>query len=127
MEQRDIYKAIWKNTISHLEVDPTHEGLKRDQIASRKWHKKEKKQIKAKFSGFNEDFMSTYGTQKRFFIDDEELRKTLITDTLKLLNDPYSHFYNIYAEVPFSSKKEKYIKFTKETVKEMITKLFDNQ
>jgi len=84
---------------------------------------KDKKLIKSKFDGFNEEFLTTYGTYKSLMVDDVELRRSLTSDALKLVEGPYASFYDYYCDLPFTTKKEKYIKFSKDTVKAMITKL----
>eukprot|EP01114_Cavostelium_apophysatum_P014942 TRINITY_DN3986_c0_g1_i1.p1 TRINITY_DN3986_c0_g1~~TRINITY_DN3986_c0_g1_i1.p1 ORF type:complete len:622 (+),score=158.70 TRINITY_DN3986_c0_g1_i1:160-2025(+) len=121
-EQRDVYKSTWKSTIKNLDIDPSH--VSKD--PNKKWSSKEKKAIKSKFSNFNEELMQAYNTQKNFVISDVDLRKSLVSDALRLF-EGYGPFYNTYSNVPFSKKREKYVKFPKETVREMIGKLFDSQ
>jgi len=102
-------------------------GKKTDKDADAKkgWTKAEKSSIKKKFSGFNKEFESNYNEQKHYFIPDEELRKTIRSDTNAILLDQYKKFHDIYSQVPFSKKQGEYVRYSPETLEEMLNKLFE--
>lgn len=53
----------------------------------------EKKKLKSKFKGFNEEIQTAFETHKSHFIPDDELRATIRNDTRKMVIDPYTKFY----------------------------------
>uniref|UniRef100_A0A1I8F2K8 Exo70 domain-containing protein n=1 Tax=Macrostomum lignano TaxID=282301 RepID=A0A1I8F2K8_9PLAT len=54
----------------------------------------------------------------------KEKFKDLIRENKAFLLDRYAMFRDKYANVPFTSKKDKYIKFTKDDVERMLDEFF---
>jgi len=118
-EQRDIYKSSWKRAIEFLQL----EGGQPAAVGA--LTKPNKKSIQEKFKGFNSELEMLYEMQKQFYIPDSELRKLVRNDTASLLLEPYVKFYNMYANLPFSKNKSKYVRYPVETLKAMLGVLFD--
>uniref|UniRef100_A0A1I8GYN0 Exocyst complex component 7 n=1 Tax=Macrostomum lignano TaxID=282301 RepID=A0A1I8GYN0_9PLAT len=89
-----------------------------------KLSEKDKALIKEKFKSFNEEFQAVHKTQVNYSVPDPELRKDLIRENKAFLLDRYAMFRDKYANVPFTSKKDKYIKFTKDDVERMLDEFF---
>uniref|UniRef100_A0A1I8F3N5 Exo70 domain-containing protein n=1 Tax=Macrostomum lignano TaxID=282301 RepID=A0A1I8F3N5_9PLAT len=90
-----------------------------------KLSEKDKALIKEKFKSFNEEFQARpqdpgqlLGARSRTPTGSHS------RENKAFLLDRYAMFRDKYANVPFTSKKDKYIKFTKDDVERMLDEFF---
>eukprot|EP00762_Andalucia_godoyi_P000432 ANDGO_03084.mRNA.1 Exocyst complex component EXO70A1 len=89
--------------------------------------KNQKKELKARFSGFNDVLSEQVEKQKMYSIPDAELRTVVRKGILEAIIPAYEKMYTKYGSVPFTKNREKYIKFTVLQVTTMLRSLFDEQ
>lgn len=81
--------------------------------------------LKARFSGFNDDFDSTFTTHNKFAITDAKVRSSLIEEVKDVFLSNYRTFYDKYSTYNFSKKnKEEYLRYDPNKVEELLDNLF---
>ena len=85
---------------------------------------KERKAVKDKFSGFNQDFEALVKKQQRWSVPDQENKEELRREVKESLYGPYDRMYKKYRMVPFATNITKYLKFTADDVNAEVDKLF---
>jgi len=122
-EQKRLYSASWDRVLQYIwnADDVSHAVL----MAPSKLADKHCRIIKDKFTGFNKEIEDIAATQKKYSIPDVELRESLKRDNKEYILPKYNSFYDKYANVQFSSKTEKYIKYTPAQVSGLIDSFFD--
>ena len=88
---------------------------------------KDRDTIKDKWKGFRTEMESLHKVQKQYAIPDKTLRCELVQETKDFVLPKYAAFRNKYLNVPFTAKKEKYIRYTEDDVARMIDELFVGQ
>lgn len=63
----------------------------------------------------------------QFFIADDDLRAALRGELMALLVPPYKQFLSKYGNEDFAKKKDKYLKYSAESLEAMIGKFFEGQ
>ncbi len=79
----------------------------------------------ALYQGFNAEFEDNFSNQVQFFIADDDLRTALRGELMALLVPPYKQFLSKYGHEEFAKKKDKYLKYSAESLEGMISKFFD--
>jgi len=79
------------------------------------------------YQGFNAEFEDNFSNQVQFFIADDELRAALRGELMALLVPPYKQFLSKYGNEEFAKKKDKYLKYSAESLEAMIGKFFEGQ
>ncbi|KAG2374334.1 hypothetical protein C9374_010904 [Naegleria lovaniensis] len=111
--------ATWDDTLS---VFKDQEKLKPDKNG-----KYPKKEIKKRFSKFNEQLKEIHTTQRTYCIRDIELKEQLRERTREEVLPPYNQFVEQFRNVDFTSNKSKYISYTEATICQMIDQFFDEE
>jgi len=122
---REDYKAAtWDKVMTFIDMNDSKEILAKCVPTV---SKVAKKQIKAKFTGFNNGFQELYGSQRLYSVPDSDLRSQLRNDNVDLLHKAYKNFLNTYSTVEFSSHAGTYIKYDVQTIEVMLNKFFDEE
>nr|CAG4707777.1 unnamed protein product [Naegleria fowleri] len=111
--------ATWDDTLS---VFKDQEKLKPDKNG-----KYPKKEIKKRFSKFNEQLKEIHTIQRTYCIRDIELKEQLRERTREEVLPPYTQFVEQFRNVDFTSNKSKYISYTEATISQMIDQFFDEE
>ena len=83
--------------------------------------------LKARFSGFNEEFEKTFNLHKKLTIIDNKLRGKLVEDVKGVFLPRYREFYNVYSKYQFSKKNmEDYLKYPPAKVETMMKNMFSS-
>jgi exocyst complex component 7 len=81
--------------------------------------------IKQRFSGFNEDFETTYGLHLKLCIIDQRLRIQLQHDVSAVFLPRYRRFYEKYNKIKFSKKHQsEYTKYSPDKIEDMLLDLY---
>jgi exocyst complex protein 7 len=81
--------------------------------------------LKARFSGFNEDFENTYALHKELTVIDPKLRKRLLQDVKGTFLPQYREFYHDFSKYQFSKKnQDDYLKYPPKRVESMMADMF---
>ena len=81
--------------------------------------------LKARFSGFNEDFERTYALHKELTVIDPKLRKRLVQDVKGTFLPQYREFYHDFSKYQFSKKNQNdYLKYPPKRVESMMAEMF---
>lgn len=107
------YRASWNHAIEWL-ADPN-----KAQITAADY-----KTIKAKFNGFNKALEKLFHTQKMYSVPNTNLRQELRELAKSIVVPLYKSFLARYAEVPFTKNRQKYERYTVETLVEMLSTFF---
>lgn len=118
LERRENFMSYWEKMEEFTNV----EGLK---LASGKSTDKEKTIIKEKFKNFNNSFEELITKCMKTTIFNDDLATELKTEIHKKLVDNYGTFLKTFEKKDFTSKPEKYLKYTKDSLAEKISSLFD--
>eukprot|EP01087_Luapelamoeba_hula_P023443 TRINITY_DN8617_c0_g1_i2.p1 TRINITY_DN8617_c0_g1~~TRINITY_DN8617_c0_g1_i2.p1 ORF type:complete len:734 (-),score=154.09 TRINITY_DN8617_c0_g1_i2:42-2105(-) len=124
--ERANYRASWNKALEFLvETEEDDKKKHKKKVDTTKLTKKKKKKIKARFSGFNAELEELFNTQKRFSIPDPNLCAQLRADIKQIIYQPYAAFLEQYQGVPFTRSPQKYIRYSLETLDEMIRNFFE--
>ncbi|XP_028967641.1 exocyst complex component 7 [Galendromus occidentalis] len=126
-EEKRKYSQSW-STVLHYIVDVDRSltvASPRGSADSLKIKEKDRQAIKEKFAGFNKAIDDILRTQKQYAVPDAELRQTIKRDNEEFIVPKYRLFYNTYADVPFTRKRDKYVRFSPIEVSDMIKEFFD--
>lgn len=83
--------------------------------------------LKARFSGFNDEFEKTYSLHKELTIMDTKLREKLVEDVKAVFLPKYRDFYDVYSKYQFSKKNMvDYLKYPPAKVETMMTDMFSS-
>eukprot|EP01124_Arcella_intermedia_P013570 TRINITY_DN19983_c0_g1_i1.p1 TRINITY_DN19983_c0_g1~~TRINITY_DN19983_c0_g1_i1.p1 ORF type:complete len:134 (-),score=42.82 TRINITY_DN19983_c0_g1_i1:30-431(-) len=80
--------------------------------------------IKERFSGFNSELKQLFETQQFFLIADEGLRKKMRENIRDFILPSYTAMVEKYKDVNFTKRVDDYIKYTPQTLEEIITMEF---
>jgi Exo70 exocyst complex subunit len=81
--------------------------------------------IKQRFSGFNEDFETTYGLHLKLCVVDHRLRIQLQEDVSNVFLPRYTRFYEKYTKLRFSKKHQsEYTKYSPEKIASMLLEMY---
>jgi len=128
-------EATWAKLLEYLRIDEWKLILKA-QLAQEKERKAKEKRvipkemrnkIKAKWKGFVTTFGKTAEEQKTFSVPDWDLRSSLRNDHIELIVDKYREFYELFKDIDFTKKKDKYFIFDVKTLETMINSFFDEE
>ena len=112
--EKDAYLELWESLVFDMTV-----------LESRLSEKELYKQIKAKFSTFNDHFEKLYYSQSNLRIEDESLRRNMRVSIREKFFNQYVTFFDKYSQIPFSKKKiDEYLKYKPATVENMVNVLF---
>lgn len=89
-------------------------------------NKAQKALLKEKFKGFNTELEELCRVHGQYSIPDSRLRQRVREDNIELLGPLYSEFFRVYGQSKFTSKPEKYLKYTPQKLEEALNKFFDN-
>uniref|UniRef100_A0A6G1SHS1 Exocyst complex component 7 n=1 Tax=Aceria tosichella TaxID=561515 RepID=A0A6G1SHS1_9ACAR len=84
-----------------------------------------KKAIKDKFTSFNKEFQELHRANRTYAVPDVELRIQLRNACKNEFLQYYQQFYNYHMSQDFSKNKEKYAKYTPESLAQMIDQFFE--
>eukprot|EP00026_Physarum_polycephalum_P001000 Phypoly_transcript_01001.p1 GENE.Phypoly_transcript_01001~~Phypoly_transcript_01001.p1 ORF type:complete len:708 (-),score=122.75 Phypoly_transcript_01001:98-2221(-) len=121
-EQMDIYISSWNKAADYVTITVDDK-----RIQGRAPSTKEKKFIKKKLGEFNAEIEEQFHTQKTFSVPDTDLQNKLRQDAIAKLVPLYSKFLAMYADVPFSKNKGKHLRYSAETLQQMLNKFFEGQ
>ncbi len=83
--------------------------------------------LKARFSGFNGDFIKIFEMQNDITIIDPKLRKKLLFDIKSVFLPSYVEFYEKYSQYQFSKKnQEDYLKYPPKKLNSMLGNMFSS-
>lgn len=81
--------------------------------------------LKARFSGFNDEFEKMYESHRRLTIIDPKLRETMIADVKRTFLPRYEQFFSVYSKYQFSKKNmDDYLKYRPGKVEDMLSNMF---
>ncbi|EFC50882.1 exocyst complex component 7 [Naegleria gruberi] len=112
-------RATWDDVLSHFR---DQEKLKPDKNG-----KYPKKEIKKRFSKFNELFQAIYMIQRTYCIRDIELKEELRDKTREEVIPVYTQFVEKYKNTEFSKNVTKYVSYDSKTLGSMIDQFFDEE
>ncbi|KAI9197159.1 Cullin repeat-like-containing domain protein [Polychytrium aggregatum] len=119
--KKDAYRDSWKACIECLMDNIVIQGGQIQKNLS----KSQRETIKEKFKGFNTELEEAYKTQKFYAVPDLELRAQLIKDIKAVILPFYGRFLEKYEHSEFSKNPDKYIKYDKFQLEQLIDKFFD--
>ncbi len=122
--EENYIKVTWDKAVEYLtdETKLVMNTKKTDYTSSAK------KEMKSKLKNFNEQFISTYHTQRSYSIRDLELKEKIRSATVNKVIPVYKNFIDKYGKVDFSKKnKSKYICYDERTMENMILQYFDEE
>lgn len=122
--ERNTYKESWEKAVENLKDDEDEDFAKKKQASL---SSKQKKKLKAKYSGFNSEVEELIAAQKRFTIYDEELCEQLRSDIRAVVLGPYKKFLALHEASTFTANPGKYIKYTPETLETIINNFYEGQ
>ncbi|KAJ9073644.1 exocyst complex component exo70 [Entomophthora muscae] len=120
----DVYHESWKVCFECL----TDTSLTRVALGSTNktnLSSSEKSNVKEKLKAFNMAFEELHRTQKAYTISDQELRKRIIDQVLKILLPIYNQSVERFRHSDFSKTPSKYIKYDRESLSYAVNGLFD--
>lgn len=85
---------------------------------------KDRDAVKERFRVFNTEFDEAIKSCKSFTISDSSLRQSLTGEIRSIIVPLYSRFYDKYTNIEFTKNKEKYIKYTKESIEKAVWDAF---
>eukprot|EP00047_Mylnosiga_fluctuans_P015112 m.43424 g.43424 ORF g.43424 m.43424 type:complete len:671 (-) comp5781_c0_seq1:1113-3125(-) len=116
-QRQDYLGATWHTFRDTLALSDYHEG---------NITKKEKEDIKTRYTRFNDDFDRTVHEQQAFSVPNEQLRQTLRQANTDLLLPLFKRFDMHYRHSGFSAKNpQKYLRFTPDEVQERLSTFFE--
>ena len=120
------YLQNWEALVKHL--SPVSENELQYQNYEQKLLSLESgRLLKARFSGFNEDFEKTYALHKELTIIDPKLRKRLLQDLKGAFLPQYRDFYHDFSKYQFSKKnQDDYLKYPPKRVESMMADMFSS-
>jgi len=121
-EQLAIYSSSWDKAADYITITVDDK-----RITGRLPSSKEKKFIKNKLDNFNAEIEEQFHTQKTFSVPDTDLQLKLRQDAKEKIIPLYSKFLSWYADVPFSKNKGKHLRYSAETLGQMLDKFFEGQ
>ncbi|KAH7825718.1 Exocyst complex component Exo70 [Monocercomonoides exilis] len=83
-----------------------------------------RERIKDRFASFNSAYTELLSVQQQFVIPDDSLRIMLKHDIGDTVSSLYQHFWNTYANEPFTTNPQKYKKFDPSQVNEQLQHIF---
>jgi len=96
-----------------------------DSINEHKLRDKDRDLVKQRFKAFNAELEDMVTKHQRYAIPDRELRDQMRRKVKELIQPHYSVFRKTFIKKEFTTKVNKYIKYSEETVDEEIEKIFD--
>lgn len=86
---------------------------------------KDRDTVKRRFKDFNTELEDMVAKHQRYAVADPELRDSTRRQVKELIQPYYSVFRKTFIKKVFTTKVEKYIKYSEETMEEEIDKIFD--
>jgi Exo70 exocyst complex subunit len=110
------YLCTWEQLNTHLEYQKNDSAVLSHESG---------RLIKQRFSGFNEDFETTYGLHLKLCIIDHRLRIQLQQDVSAVFLPRYRRFYEKYNKIRFSKKHQsEYCKYSPDKIDDMLLELY---
>jgi exocyst complex component 7 len=121
-ERRKYIQTVWNVLADHVrETNFKIEYTKGTQVLTLE----SGRQIKSRFTAFNDGLDAVYQNQKLLAVPDMALRQQLRQEAKDTVMAPYTAFFTRFSEVQFSKKHmEQYLRFPPRTVSTMIDELF---
>jgi hypothetical protein len=94
-------------------------------IIQKSLSKNQREDVKDKFKSFNNAIDERHEIEKKYAVPDTDLRIQVIKEIKKVILPLYGRFYDKYLEIEFAKNPQKYIKYDKKALDELIDKFFD--
>lgn len=112
-------RATWGKALSFIDLESAKQAK-----ASFEQHKANRKQIKAKFAGFNSLLAELLNTQADFSVPDAGLRAQLRAESVEEIVPKYKAFLALFDTCDFSTKRSKYVMHSPAQVEAQINSFF---
>ncbi|KAI8072383.1 Cullin repeat-like-containing domain protein [Gongronella butleri] len=120
-KQLDAYQESWKPCVENLmDVTYVRGGTIKNALSNA-----DRQMIKDKFKNFNMEFDEIWRTQTAYAVPDLDLRNQMIRDVKNVIVPMYGRFLDKYQNADFTKNHAKYIKYDKEKLEKLISKLFE--
>lgn len=114
-----VYRESWDMSARQLMdttiMRPTDPKAARNSLSS-----KDREAVKERFKSFNTEFDESLRACKSFTVIDSDLRQSLTKEIRSIILPLYSRFYDKYINTDFAKNKEKYIKYSKESIEKAV-------
>lgn len=121
MQQGRAYQRGFQKVISYL----GHEVGLQQHSTGDKMSNQKRQVLKDKFKGFNTELEELHKIQKDWSLPDPVLRQRVRNDNVELILPLYTTFYEMYASLNFTKNPEKYLKYTPNSLNEVLLTFFD--
>lgn len=121
MHQGRAYQRGFQKLISYLgqEVSLIHRSSG-DKISNQK-----RQVLKDKFKGFNTEMEELLKIQRDWSLPDPLLRSRVRNDNVELIVPLYTTFHDLYGSLSFTKNPEKYLKYTPDSLNQLLLTFFD--
>lgn len=118
-----IYRESWDNPAKQL-MDTTIMRPQDGKGSRNSLSSKDREAAKERFRLFNLEFDEAIKSCKVFVVVDPGLRQSLTSEIRSIIVPLYSRFYDKYINTDFTKNKEKYIKYSKESIEKAVWDAF---
>lgn len=120
LAHKDAYVKGWGRVVAHCSI----EGV---DLQDHKVRDKERSIVKDRFRGFNAEIEDVVTKHQRWSVPDDDLRRLLRSEVVEYVKPHFSVFLKTFKYKEFTTKVNKYIKFTEQTLEEEIRRIFDRE
>lgn len=118
-----MYRESWDVSARQL-MDTTIMRPQDAKAARNSLTSKDRDAVKERFKVFNTEFDESIKACKTFNVTDGDLRQALTSEIRSIIVPLYSRFHDKYVNTDFTKNKEKYIKYSKESIEKAIWDAF---
>ncbi|CBY42795.1 unnamed protein product, partial [Oikopleura dioica] len=120
LDHKSAYVNGWSRVVHHCSIDGVD-------LSDHKLREREKGIVKDRFKGFNAEIEDIVTKHQRWSVPDDRLRDQLRNEVIDYVKPHFSVFLKTFKYKEFTTKVNKYIKFTEQTLEDEIRKIFDRE
>jgi len=120
LEHKASYIKGWERVTQYCSI----EGV---DLQEHKLRDKDKSTVKDRFKNFNSEFEDVVAKHQRWSVPDDILREKLRSEVAEQIRPHYGMFRKTFIKKEFTTKVNKYIKYSEELLEEEIKKIFDRE
>jgi len=120
VDHKSAYVNGWSRVVHHCSIDGVD-------LSDHKLREREKGIVKDRFKGFNAEIEDIVTKHQRWSVPDDRLRDQLRNEVIEYVKPHFSVFLKTFKYKEFTTKVNKYIKFTEQTLEDEIRKIFDRE
>lgn len=118
-QKQNEYLKAWERVSNQCSIN----GI--DSINEHKLRDKDRNLVKDRFKHFNAELEDMVASHQRYSVPDSGLRDEMRQKVKEMIQPHYSVFRKTFIKKEFTTKVNKYIKYSEETMEEEIDKIFD--